>query len=142
MAVVRHTQKDVGNYKAKLFGPFTTKQVVTLAPGIIASGAIGYLMYNMGLEIVLIFMIVALIMAPLAFFAFAHPYDMEPADYLKDYYNYHMKRPKKRYYVVESFDDLVWERELKNMSEEERAMYKKDDVAPKHKENPNYPSYF
>lgn len=142
MAVTRHTQKDIGLYEAKLIGPLTAKQTMKIAPGVILSFFIGIALYNLKFDSVTIFFFCAITMTPFIYFAKAHPYGMEPMDFLKMYYKYHILAPRKRVYKTESFDDVVFT-ELGNISEIQTDETHKNasKATHKHKKNPDYPDY-
>ena len=134
MAVLRHTQKDIGNYEAKLIGPFTSRQLFFLAIGIVPTAIIDYILFMLGFDIYSLFGITFLIMAIPCFFAFGQSltYGMKPEDFLKDYYKYHILAPQKRIYQTETLDDqLKWEQ---TVSEEPQDTGAKKDTKKKKNE--------
>lgn len=149
MAVTRHTQKDVGNYEAKLVGPLTTSQLITIAPGLVIAFLVGAVLSSFNLDAITIFIVCAILIVPFAIFAKAKPCGMKPMDYLKMYYKYHILAPPIRKYETETFDDLVFHT-LGNISEiqpdnheitsEPKSNGKKS--SNKDKQDPEYPYYF
>jgi len=123
MAVSRHTQKDIGNYEAKLLGPFTTRQCIFLGIGIIPTAIIGYVLMTAGVDFMTVFGLAIFIMAVPCFFAFGSSltYDMKPEDYVKDYYKYHILAPRRRLYKTETLDDILAAQEAKKNTETEES---------------------
>lgn len=122
MAVSRRTQRDIGNYEAKLIGPFTTRQIVFLAVGMVPAFFIDYILYTLSVDIYSIFAVTFLIMAVPGFFAFGSSltYDMKPELFLKDYYLYHILAPKKRLYKTETLDDILEREENKKQKADKK----------------------
>lgn len=116
MAISRHTQKDIGNYEAKLIGPFTTRQIIFLAIGLVPTFLVDYVLYTLGVDTYTIFGITLVIMIVPCFFAFGSKltYDMKPEDFLKDYYTYHILAPRIRKYQTETLDDVLDKESKKN----------------------------
>lgn len=115
MAVTRPTPKDIGNYEAKLIGPFTQRQTVCLGAGIIPSVIICWILKTVGADTYLMIMLVMTIMIIPCFLAFGKKftYGQNPEDFIKDYYYYHMASSQVRFYEVESYDDVIYEKILK-----------------------------
>jgi len=122
MAISRKTQKDIGNYEAKLLGPFTTRQCIFLAIGIVPTFLIDYILYTIGVDMYTLFGISFIIMAVPCFFAFGSSltYDMKPEDFIKDYYHYHILAPRIRKYETETLDDVL--------DKENKKLQKSDDI--------------
>lgn len=115
MAVTRPTPKDIGNYEAKLIGPFTQRQTLCLGAGIVPSVIACFIMKNLGFDIYAMMIVVITIMVIPCFLAFGKrfTYGQDPEDFIKDYYYYHIQSSQIRYYEAESFDDKVYEQLLK-----------------------------
>lgn len=143
MAVTRKTQKDIGNYEAKLIGPFTTRQCILLGigavPTIIACVIINRLSSDPYAMIGgCIFMIIP------GFFAFGKNlcYQMNPEDFIAGYYYYHIKCPNRRLYKTKTLDDEIEENKYKEELKSYNALSKaekKKTSPPKKEEMTIYP---
>lgn len=110
MAVSRKTQKDIGKYEAKLIGPFTTRQVICIAIGMVPTVLIDYLLYRLGsVDVYSLFGIALVLMVIPCFFGFGQKicHGQKPEDYIRDYYFYHILAPKIRLHKVETYDDVL-----------------------------------
>ena len=121
MAVTRQTLKDVGNFEAKFVGPFTTRQTICLAAGIIPSVFIDYVLYSFTRDVAAFFLVTVVIMAAPIFLGFGSKFchDMKPEDFVKGYIKYHILAPKIRLYQTKTLDDIIWEEELKKKNKED-----------------------
>ncbi len=119
MAVItRQTQKDIGNYEAKLIGPFTTRQAALIGIGIIPTAIAIMIARAIGVTDIFAMLVIAFtFMAIPGFFAFGKKFchDMKPENFLVDYYFYHYKSPKERLYKTKTFDDELWNKEHKTV---------------------------
>ncbi len=135
MAAMRATPKDIGNYEAKLIGPFTQRQTVCLGIGLIPTITVAFLAKGAGMDVYGILALALLFMAIPGFLAFGQKltHGMKPEDFVIDYYQYHIKSSKIRLYQTTTLDDkLVIEKQeaeekLKNRSKKyrEKAAKKK-----------------
>lgn len=135
MAVTRKTQKDIGNYEAKLIGPLTSRQCIFLGIGLVPTCVVGYIVGSTGADPATIFLICAFIIAPFVFLSFAHPYGMKPEVFLKEYYIYHIAAPKKRLYQTITRID-----EMKDSPSQDNSKSSKNNK-PVHKKDPDYPDF-
>lgn len=117
MAVSRHTEKDIGNYEAKLIGPFTSRQCIFLAIGIVPSVLACFIIHGVTNDPYAMFFVVALLMTPACFFAFGQKicHGMKPENFLVEYYYYHIKCAKKRLYRTETLDDIIETKKQKEL---------------------------
>lgn len=115
MAVHRKTQKSIGNYDAKFLGPFTARQSLWMGIGLVPSVFIGYNEYLVGLDLGIILITVAVIMAVPLFMAFGEKvtYGMKPEDFARQYYRYRILAPKVRVSKTETYDDVIYEKKQK-----------------------------
>ena len=143
MAISRNTQKDIGNYEAKLIGPFTTRQCIFVGVGLVPSFFIGYSLFTTKMDVITILFVIAIIMAPFLFFAFAHPYGMKPETFLREYYIYHILAPAKRLYVRETFDDGLEKEQKKQQSLSNNKKENRNQTSQKttHKKDKDYPDF-
>lgn len=148
MAITRHTQKDVGRYEAKLIGPLTAPQAITIAPGLVIAVFLGMILNSFQLDAMTIFILCGTVIIPFVVWAKARPCGMKPKDFIKMYYKYHICAPRKRLYKTETFDDIVFNAlgnisEIKTDQKNENQTQTKTKKSKKVcKQNPQYPSYF
>ncbi len=118
MAVSRPTPKDIGNYEAKLIGPFTQRQTVCLAIGIVPSVIVAFALKAIGMDPYLIVGFVIAIMAIPCFLAFGQKftYGMKPEDFVISYYQYNILSSRIRLYKTVTMDDKL--EEEKRLAEE------------------------
>lgn len=121
MAVTRTTQKDIGNYEAKLLGPLTTRQTIIMAIGVIPTLFIDYTVYSLGADMYTIFGITMVLMIIPVFIAFGKSltYGMNPEDFIKEYYHYHILAPRIRLYKTETLDDVLEAKAKKEAQKED-----------------------
>ncbi len=112
MAVTRPTPKDIGNYEAKLIGPFTQRQTICLAAGAVPSVAIAFAMKAVNTDVYVILAVVFLIMALPCFLAFGQKltYGMKPEDFAISFYQYSIISPGVRVYKTVTLDDRLAEK--------------------------------
>lgn len=136
--VSRKTQKDVGNFKAKLVGPLTTRQVVFVGLGAVVDFLTYSVLKGAGLDMNTIAPICLLVMAPFAVFGSCFPYGMTCEEFLYQYYIYHIVAPPvRRYETHTALDDYK-----ENISQKEKKEREKFEKKMKnHKECKEYPSY-
>ena len=135
MAVMRKTQKDIGNYEAKLIGPFTARNCAFLGIGSVPVVFVGYILFSMKtVDAVTIFFVCALILLPFWFLGFRHPYGMKPEIFLRDYYRYHIAAPKVRKYATKTQIDL-----MKDKPDPNAESNNKKKVT--HKKDPDFPDF-
>lgn len=123
MAITRITQKDIGNYESKLLGPLTTRQTIIMAVGVVPTMFIDYAIYNMGVDMYTLFGITMVLMIIPTFIAFGKSltYGMNPEDFLKEYYQYHILPPKVRLYKTETLDDVLEKKAKKEAQKSEEV---------------------
>ena len=96
MAASRKTQKDIDKYEAKLFGPFTLRQAIILAIGVVlvylAYLAVSSMTEEMSFKVITC----GIVFTPFALVAYWKPYGMTLPTYLKNYYEYHFLSTKER----------------------------------------------
>lgn len=132
MAVTRKTQNDIGNYKPKLIGPFTTRQCIFIGIGLVPAFLTGYIMIKViGTDVVTAFAACFLIMVSFVYIGSANPHGMKPEEFLLEYYNYHIASPGIRKYETVTM--------LDEMNKKEQVKEKKEK--PVHKPNPDFPEY-
>ena len=124
MAVTRTTQKDVGNYEAKLIGPLTTRQTAIMGATLVPVVILDLALKGAGIDPYTLFGITFVLMAPSVFFAFGQKftYGMRPEEFLKEYWFYHILAPKVRKYQTETLDDII---ELEKVKKEDNNGAKK-----------------
>jgi len=128
--VARHTQKDVGNYEAKLVGMLTTRQCIFLGAGlfiVLVSG--GTLMHVGATQSTIALVAIALMVIPV-FFAFGDKlcYGQKPEEFLLNQYYYRKKCSRIRVYESKTLDDKLEEEELKKEYKELKADKKNKNV--------------
>lgn len=109
MAITKPTPKDVGNYESKLVGPFTQRQTICLATGIVPCMMLGTLCSALHVNGYDIIVFCVLIMIIPCFLAFGSKlcYGMKPEDFLTEYIIYHIKSKKIRLYETVTLDDKL-----------------------------------
>ena len=115
MAVSRPTPRDIGSYEAKLMGPFTQRQCICLAAGIVPSVLVCWVLKTLGSGMYIMVATVMTIMLIPCCLAFGKKftYGQNPEDFFKDYLYYHVQCSRVRYYEVDSFDDVAYRKVLK-----------------------------
>jgi hypothetical protein len=102
MAVSRKTQKDIGNFEAKLIGPFTTRQTYLVG----TAAAICVMLYtflsSIGASLVVRVVACLIVAVPFITVACITLYDMKLDVFLKEYYEYHIKSPDVRLYQIQT----------------------------------------
>lgn len=107
MAISRKTQKDIGQYEPKFIGPFTGRQSAAVGIGGALCFATCYVLKQMNLDAMTMFMICALIVIPFFVFGWVKPYGLKVEDFIKEYYHYHYISPHIRpYETVTGLDTL------------------------------------
>ena len=121
MSISKPTPKDIGNYEAKLIGPFTQRQSVFLGIGAIPAVAASALMKSLNADGYAILGVVMLIMIIPAFLAFGEKltHGMKPEDFIIGYYQYHIASPGIRLYKTETIDDKLDYERKKTLEHEE-----------------------
>lgn len=131
MAVTRKTPKNIGNYRAKLIGPFSARQCVLIGMGLIPSVFAAYIcLSTLQLDATTTFMIVLIIMSPFCVLAFFNPYGMKPEDFIIDYYFYHIMSNNLRLYQTETMID--------QLSKKDKGLQKSQTP---HKKDKDYPAF-
>lgn len=133
-AIIRKTQKDIGNYEAKLIGPFTSRQVVCIGIGVIPTFIGIWIARGSGADPMSYLGIAIICMAIPCFFAFGQKfcYGMKPENFLADYIHYHQHSARIRLYKTKTYDDVLYKSE--NQTEIKTEAKKK-----KGKNNPEKP---
>lgn len=158
--ISRRTEKDIGNYEAKLIGPFTARQCIFLAIGAVPTAAACFAIHSVSNDPYAMFGVAVLFMTPAIFFAFGQKicFGMKPEEFLVEYYYYHFKCPRRRLYETKTLDDKFEAERLKEEAKEQQASGEKKkgkkgkDEAEKprseceqvkfpHKNDPNFPSF-
>ena len=85
MAISRKTQKDIGQYA--FIGPFTGRQSAAVGIGGALCFATCYVLKQMNLDAMTMFMICALIIIPFFVFGWIKPYGLKVEDFIKEYYH-------------------------------------------------------
>ena len=138
MAVSRKTQKDVGKYEAKFIGPFTSRESIFIGIGAVVCTIIGVLLSVLGFDYISIAIVVVIAMTPFVWLGKATPYGMRADDFLKEYYEYHIRRPSKRPYKTETtLDEIEW---TEPVQLDEKGKPITETVEP-HKKDADYPDY-
>lgn len=136
--VSRKTQKDVGNFKAKLVGPLTTRQVVFVGLGVVVDFLAYSVLKGAGLDMNTIAPLCLLVMAPFAVFGSCFPYGMTCEEFLYQYYIYHIVAPPVREYCTHTaLDDIKPEM----TPEEKKKDLRKKKKMSKHTEIKGYRSF-
>jgi len=136
MAVTKPTPKDVGSYEAKLLGPFTQRQTICLAIGIIPCVLVSAILNAVGVDGYAIAAVCIFIMVLPCFFAFGSKicYGTRPEDFVIEYYRYHIKSRSVRLYETNTLDDKldvvkqkeqIKEQKRLGIEEEPKAEFKK-----------------
>ena len=114
-SITRKTQKDIGNYEAKLIGPFTSRQVVCIGIGAVPTAIGIWIARNVGADPMSYLGIAIVCMAIPCFFAFGQKlcYGMKPENFLADYMHYHQHSAKVRLYKTQTYDDVLYKEEKK-----------------------------
>lgn len=137
MAISRKTQKDIGQYEPKFIGPFTGRQSAAVGIGGALCLAACYVLKQMDLDAMTMFMICAVIIIPFFVFGWIKPYGLKVEDFIKEYYQYHYISPHIRpYETVTGLDTVEW-----NDPEKENEDSKNKKQAYIHKKNKDYPEY-
>lgn len=137
MAISRKTQKDIGQYEPKFIGPFTGRQSAAVGIGGALCFATCYVLKQMNLDAMTMFMICALIIIPFFVFGWIKPYGLKVEDFIKEYYHYHYISPHIRpYETVTGLDTVEW-----NDPEKKNEDGKNKKQAYVHKKNKDYPEY-
>lgn len=133
MAEHRKTQKSIGNYDAKFFGPFTMRQSICIGVGLVPSAIVGYTELKSGLDVGIIFVTIAAIMAIPLFLAFGDKitYGMKPEEFAKQYYIYRIQAPKIRLYKTQTYDDVLWAQKQKEEAKAQTSGKNKTKTSPK-----------
>ena len=138
MAVTRRTQKDIGSYEPKFIGPLTLRQSIAVGIGVILCVFACYLLKDFGMDMTTMFFICFIIMAPFVIFGFVKPYGMKAEEFVKEYYEYHIRRPNiRKYETVTDLDTFEW-KEPENPDGEIKNKKQKPYV---HKKDKDYPEY-
>lgn len=137
MAISRKTQKDIGQYEPKFIGPFTGRQSAAVGVGGALCFATCYVLKQMDLDAMTMFMICAVIIIPFFVFGWIKPYGLKVEDFIKEYYQYHYISPHIRpYETVTGLDTVEW-----NDPEKENEDGKNKKQTYVHKKNKEYPEY-
>lgn len=114
-SIVRKTQKDIGNYEAKLIGPFTSRQVACIGIGAVPTVIAIAIAKSAGADAMTFLGLALIFMAIPCFFAFGQKfcYGMKPENFLADYLYYHSNSAKERLYKTKTLDDILYEEQLK-----------------------------
>ncbi len=135
MAITKPTPKDVGNYEAKMMGPFTQRQVICVAAGALPSVFIGTAMSTSGISADIIIFTCMLLMIGPCFLAFGSVlcYGMKPEDFAIEYLQYHKKSKNIRLYETCTMDDKLDIVRRKEKEMEAKKLGIEEEKAPKKK---------
>ena len=129
MAISKPTPKDIGTYESKLIGPFTQRQSVCIAAGLIPSFIIGSFLNGLGFDGYVIACSIIVIMIIPCFLAFGSVlcHGMKPEDFVLEYYYYHIKSKNVRLYETETLDDKIDIVRKKEQEEEAKKLGIEDE---------------
>ena len=139
MAISRKTQKDVGKYKTKFIGPFTSRQCLFIGIGGVCSLFAGVPLELVGTDFITIAIVCFIIVIPFYLLGNADVYGLTMEQFLISYYNYHLTRPKIRLYQTENTLDFIKD----ELTEEEKMkeLERKKNKEKKHVADPDYPDF-
>ena len=134
--VSRKTQKDVGNFKAKLVGPLTARQVAFVGIGAVIDVLVSSAMHGVGFDINMIAAVCICIIIPFVLFGTVNPYGMTCEKFLYQFYIYHIAAPPVRKYCTHTaLDDIETEispEDRKKMESKKKKMSKHTEIKGDH----------
>ena len=107
MAISRKTQKDVGRYQAKLVGPFTVKQSIFVGIAALVAMIVYKICDAIGVSSQEKITITLIVCIPIVLLGFLNPYGMSCMEFIRQYYEYHIRSSKIRPYVTVTEDELL-----------------------------------
>lgn len=126
MAIEREIPKDIKKYEPKLLGPFTTRQILCLVPGL-GLGVLAYLLLKNFLSSDVCLFITTFIVVPFILLGWFKPYGLPFEKFVKTVFISSVLSPPIRKYKTKRLDDEPTDTPKKTPQKKKK---KKKDIDP------------